>query len=151
MRRRIPALVTIAALIVTLAPGHQAATAEPAKQARSAATDWIIHTKTGNGDGAGTDAHVYVQLHGTQGRRTGYIELDRQAHDDFERGSVDTFAITTDDLGDLTWICLRVDDAGLFPDWTVEWVDAIPQGGRRFVAVFNGRMPVNKRICRRTS
>ena len=151
MRRRIPALVAVAALIVTLAPGQQAATAETSKQARSAATDWIINTKTGNGDGAGTDANVYVQLHGTEGRRTGFIELENQSHDDFERGSVDTFAITTADLGDLTWICLRVDDAGLFPDWTVEYVLATPKGGRRFTAVFNGRMPVNKRICRRTS
>jgi hypothetical protein len=156
MRLRISALLVGAfALTLTLTGGQRAALADTAGKSRTAAVvHYLVHVKTMNISGAGTDANVWLKVFGTKGQ-TGYLPLETFG-DDFERGSVDTFAITANDLGAITRLCLRVDDAGLFPDWSVEWVDVgVAAGnqisGPRYAAVFNGRMPVNYGICRNAS
>lgn len=148
MRRRISALLAVAALAVTLGSGKEAVASETSKKASSAVVEYVVVTKTANVSGAGTDANVYVQLYGKLGR-TGFIELETRS-DNFERNSVDAFPLTLEDLGAITWVCLKVDDAGLFPDWTVAYVK-VHKGSASWTAPFNGTMPVNTRICRRAS
>lgn len=46
---------------------------------------YVVTTYTGDRFGAGTDAHVFIKLFGTQGE-TVEKELESQGRDNFERG-----------------------------------------------------------------
>lgn len=146
MLRRISALLAVAALAITFGPGRRAVATEHSTQAP---VNYGIGVLTHNAVGSGTDANVKVKLVGTLGK-TGWMALD-SGGDDFELGSYDRFLVTAENVGDVTKVCLMVDDAGLFPDWTVHYVDVTYPGPTKKRATFAGRMPVNQQICRRVS
>lgn len=55
--------------------------------------DYTIRVQTGDRPRAGTDANVYVILHGVDGQSSQKTKLDCFFHDDFERGQLDTFKV----------------------------------------------------------
>jgi len=79
---------------------------------------WIVSVKTGGMDGAGTDAHVYIRLHGVYGH-TSAVELD-DSNNNFERSQVDTFAITVNDVGTLTSLEVWHDNSGRHSGWYLD-------------------------------
>jgi len=79
---------------------------------------WIVSVKTGDRDDAGTDASVYIRLHGEIGH-TPATELDTSA-DDFLRNKVDTFTITLPDVGTLTSLDVWHDNSGSGPGWYLD-------------------------------
>ncbi|XP_052809001.1 polyunsaturated fatty acid 5-lipoxygenase-like isoform X2 [Mya arenaria] len=68
-------------------------------------TTYLVHVETGNHLFSGTDAGVYIALYGTKGRTKRYL-LDKLFHDDFERGSKESYYITTPVIGDVK--CVQV-------------------------------------------
>lgn len=67
---------------------------------------------------------------GSKGQ-TEAIILDKRFHDDFERGSVDTFKINANDVGDLYLIQLQVYRQGCFVTnscWFVSKVTIVKEG-----------------------
>lgn len=76
-----------------------------------------ISTGTGCMDGAGTDARVYITLHGTLGT-AGPYELDRPAYNDFERCVINYFTLYgVPDVGYINRIYIRHDNSGNRPGW----------------------------------
>lgn len=69
-----------------------------------------VSVRTGDKRGAGTDANVYIILHGENGS-TGKYTLESGGNN-FERGKVDVFGIESFDVGDLTKITIGHDGAG---------------------------------------
>ncbi len=59
--------------------------------------DYDVIVTTSNIQNAGTDANVFITLHGAKGA-SDKIALTGRG-DLFERGSVDSFPITVDDIG----------------------------------------------------
>lgn len=66
-------------------------------------TTFLVHVETGNHLFSGTDAGVYVALYGTKGR-TKRILLDKTFHNDFERGSKESYYITVPAIGDVKFV-----------------------------------------------
>ena len=56
--------------------------------------DFEVTVKTGDVKGAGTDANIYCTFIDEEGSRSRDILLDCLLRNDFEKGNVDTFAIT---------------------------------------------------------
>lgn len=69
-----------------------------------------ISVRTGDKRGAGTDANVFIILHGENGD-TGKRILEG-AGNNFERARVDVFGIESIDIGDLTKVTIGHDGAG---------------------------------------
>eukprot|EP00727_Mastigamoeba_balamuthi_P014270 m51a1_g9466 putative sh2 domain-containing protein (1365) ;mRNA; f:547094-557090 len=91
---------------------------------------YTVVVVTGDVRGAGTDARVYVTLRGTQGTSprlplAGGKEL-------FERGRTDTFAVDTDDVGELTGLTVEHDNTGMAPGWFLERVAVRDAAGREW-------------------
>ena len=76
---------------------------------------------TGDRVGAGTDAHVLVELIGSAGRSG--LRAIGSVPALFERGSIDWFDLGSEDLGELTAIRLKHDGYGGRPGWFVERVE----------------------------
>lgn len=55
-------------------------------------TVYQIIVKTGNKSFAGTDANVYIQLHGKKGQKTPRLSLDDEKNN-FEKGQIDVFKV----------------------------------------------------------
>ncbi len=95
---------------------------------------------TGNMDGAGTDANVYLTLYGTQGTSR-EIFLDDPDRNDFERGQTDEFLLSPQevpDLGVINRVYLRHDNSGIRPGWFVVSVTVVNRStGQEYVFVFN--------------
>ncbi|XP_070565852.1 allene oxide synthase-lipoxygenase protein-like [Ptychodera flava] len=86
--------------------------------------DCRITVKTGDIKGAGTDANVYIILHGDQGQKSDEKRLDMIFRNDFERGSSDTYRVSDIDIrGDIRKIELRRDTRGIADDWYVDVVE----------------------------
>ncbi|XP_045198128.2 polyunsaturated fatty acid 5-lipoxygenase-like isoform X2 [Mercenaria mercenaria] len=66
-------------------------------------TTFLVHVETGNHLFSGTDAGVYIALYGTKGR-TKKILLDKLFHNDFERGSKESYYITVPVIGDVKFL-----------------------------------------------
>lgn len=66
-------------------------------------TTFLVHVETGNHLWSGTDAGVYIALYGTKGR-TMKILLDKLFHNDFERGSKESYYITVPVIGDVKFV-----------------------------------------------
>ncbi|KAL4232675.1 Arachidonate 5-lipoxygenase [Mactra antiquata] len=66
-------------------------------------TTYLVHVETGNHMFSGTDAGVYIALYGTKGR-TKKILLDKLFHNDFERGSKESYYITVPVIGDVKFV-----------------------------------------------
>lgn len=69
-----------------------------------------ISVRTGDRRGAGTDANVFIIVHGEKGD-TGKRVLEGSGNN-FERGRVDVFGIETIDIGELTKVTIGHDGAG---------------------------------------
>ena len=80
-----------------------------------------VTIKTGNHKYGGTDAKVYITLHGSNGNSS--ERLLPASKGDFEVNDEDSFELkTTQDLGQLRSIRLRHDNSGKDPGWFVESV-----------------------------
>ncbi|XP_061844132.2 polycystin-1 [Nerophis lumbriciformis] len=79
-----------------------------------------VQVKTGWNRGAGTTAHVGINLYGREGR-TGHRHLD--SREAFARNALDIFHIATDtSLGSVWKIRIWHDNKGLSPSWMVQYV-----------------------------
>lgn len=70
--------------------------------------------------GAGTDANVFIEMHGSKGSM-GETRLDN-AHNNFERNMKDAFTIKASDLGDIHTIIIRHDNSGIGSAWHLQQV-----------------------------
>nr|KAI8760088.1 lipoxygenase homology domain-containing protein 1-like [Biomphalaria glabrata] len=73
---------------------------------------------TGKKKGAGTDANVFLQMYGKEGK-TQEIQL-RNKSDNFEEGEVDKFKIEAPDVGILQKVRIGHDGAGMMSGWYLE-------------------------------
>lgn len=64
---------------------------------------------------AGTDANVFVELHGRDATTSGKLRLDKWMPNHFERGKVDTFTVSCKDIGDITKMRVGHDNSGAPP------------------------------------
>ncbi|KAG2501257.1 hypothetical protein HYH03_001064 [Edaphochlamys debaryana] len=72
--------------------------------------------------GAGTDANVFIDVHGMAGLSTGRILLNSSGNN-FERGQVDEFTITGRDVGPMKKIRIGHDNSGFGPSWHLNRVE----------------------------
>eukprot|EP00798_Chlamydomonas_sp_ICE-L_P013676 gene13676-19564_t len=77
---------------------------------------YYIVVKTATDTGAGTDAKVFVDIHGDTGT-TGKTFLRNSAADNFEPGQVDEFNINCKNLGSIHQLLLGHDNSGYNPSW----------------------------------
>lgn len=85
----------------------------------SVPNEYIVVVTTGTIEKAGTDAGVFLTLYGRENQSQEFA-LDTLGVNDFERGSVNQFAVTPSlQLGDVTAIRLRHNNGGRAPGWYV--------------------------------
>ncbi|XP_046331731.1 polyunsaturated fatty acid 5-lipoxygenase-like [Haliotis rufescens] len=85
--------------------------------------EFVIHVRTGDVQGAGTDANVSVILHDEQGSSTDKFSLDYFFRNDFEKGNLDVFQLPKDKaafLNKLSKLEIFRDDSGFGSSWYVE-------------------------------
>ncbi|XP_004855148.1 lipoxygenase homology domain-containing protein 1 isoform X1 [Heterocephalus glaber] len=83
-----------------------------------------VQVITGNVPKAGTDANVYLTIYGEEYGDTGERPLKKSDKSNkFEQGQTDTFTIYAIDLGALTKIRIRHDNAGNRPGWFLDRID----------------------------
>lgn len=109
--------------------------AVPAAFAETA--DYVITVVTAKGEGAGTNANVYVTLFGTQGM-TGrrFLDDSKEHKDVLEEGQTDTFGFPKEpDIGDLIGIRISTDlvatNKGIFmdsPHWKLATITVSKNG-----------------------
>jgi hypothetical protein len=83
-------------------------------------TTYRISVQTGTADYGGTDAEVFITLYGTNGN-TNELHLDN-GRDNFDRGQLDVFEVTTRDVGDLQKVWIRHDDSDDDSGWYLDYV-----------------------------
>lgn len=88
--------------------------------AASGPVTYQIDVRTDEVNGGGTDADVFITLFGTS--RTGERRELETPHNDFERGHLDTFYITMEDVGSLYRIDLWHDNDGSHSQWCPAYV-----------------------------
>lgn len=79
---------------------------------------YSIRIKTGNKSGAGTDANVFIQMYGTEGKSEEYML--RNNSDNFEKNKADEFKIEADDVGPIYKIRIGHDNKGRSSGWFLE-------------------------------
>jgi len=90
-------------------------------------TTFQVKVTTGKAFGAGTNANVFITIHGKKGK-TNEFPLNVGDHVDlFEDGQCDTFALESNDLGELLQIVIRHDNSGLGSDWLLDNVEICDQ------------------------
>ncbi|XP_066195695.1 lipoxygenase homology domain-containing protein 1 [Sylvia atricapilla] len=77
---------------------------------------------TGFEKGAGTDANVFITIHGLNGD-SGRRALKQKFRNLFERGKTNRFYLETLDMGELKKVRIEHDNTGLAPGWLVERVE----------------------------
>lgn len=91
--------------------------------AKAQKAPYKIVVRTSDLRGAGTDANVDITLFGkdASGKMvdSGPIRLDSSAND-FERGRTDTFDISCRPVGELAYVQVRKDNAGVGSDWHLQ-------------------------------
>ncbi|MDF0665813.1 MAG: PLAT/LH2 domain-containing protein [Nitrospira sp.] len=80
-------------------------------------TTYEITVVTGDVEGAGTNAGVYIRVSGSKGASE--YELDNP-RDNFQRGQTDRFEWKTRDLGELKVLHIRHDNKGDTPGWFLD-------------------------------
>jgi len=103
-------------------------------------TTYQIKVFTGTQYGAGTDANVFIIIHGTKGK-TNEFKLEYGDNvNSFESGQCDTYVIDGSDVGDITHCIIRHDDSGMVGnDWLLDHVDIIDHA-----TGFNYNFPCNQ-------
>jgi hypothetical protein len=94
--------------------------------------NWEIIVRTGDIDGGGTDANVYISLIGTDAR-THEFNLENEDRNDFEQGGIDHFVLPdVGHIGDLRAIAIRQDMQSMYAAWFLEdvFVRRLPDGPR---------------------
>ncbi|KAL3879827.1 hypothetical protein ACJMK2_032106 [Sinanodonta woodiana] len=86
-----------------------------------------VFVKTGDKPYSGTDANIFIILHGKNGKKSDTVQLDTFFHNDFEQGQVDEFTIQSDNLDEVCMIELWRDEAGIGSNWYVETVKVVNQ------------------------
>ncbi|KXZ56858.1 hypothetical protein GPECTOR_1g774 [Gonium pectorale] len=112
-----------------------------------------VFTYTSDLRGAGTDANVYIELHGNKAF-VGKTALDTNANN-FERGRKDEFVISGTDVGELQHIVIGHDNSGVGSAWHLEQVEVYHPSSQKLYAFPCGEwLEVSKEKgmegCRRT-
>ena len=98
---------------------------EVSDKSPSAAMKKAFHliVKTGDQEGAGTDANVWIVLEDEQGRATPRFKLDKILYNDLERSKRDTYNVDCpEDFGDVARIRLSRDSRGIADDWFCDYI-----------------------------
>ena len=82
---------------------------------RDGTVSYQIEVHTGDERFAGTDANVFIQIYGKDGKTEQKILNDRS--DNFERGKIDQFKLEDVDVGEIHKIRIGHDDAKLGSGW----------------------------------
>ncbi|SEG97730.1 PLAT/LH2 domain-containing protein [Nonomuraea solani] len=77
--------------------------------------NYNITVETGDVPDAGTNANVFLKIHGTTGS-VGPTDLDN-SEDNFERNAVDHFTLTMSSVGEVMSIEIGHDNTGNKPGW----------------------------------
>jgi hypothetical protein len=77
-----------------------------------------VTVHTGDKRGAGTDANVFIILHGEKGD-SGKRKLESSGNN-FERAKTDIFGIETFDVGELTKVTVGHDGSGFGSGWFLD-------------------------------
>ncbi|WP_428957315.1 PLAT/LH2 domain-containing protein [Streptomyces sp. cg35] len=80
---------------------------------------YTIDVFTGSRSGAGTDANVYITLHGSKGSST-ELQLDNDGEDNFERGKMDSFSVQLPELDEIQRLQIRHDNSGGGSGWFLD-------------------------------
>ncbi|XP_050721606.1 allene oxide synthase-lipoxygenase protein-like isoform X4 [Eriocheir sinensis] len=84
---------------------------------------FTLLVKTGDQEGAGTDANVWVVLEDEQGRATPRIKLDKIFYNDLERAKRDTYNVECpEDFGRVARLKLSRDSSGIADDWFCDYI-----------------------------
>lgn len=79
--------------------------------------------KTGDQEGAGTDANVWVVLEDERGRATPRVKLDKMLYNDLERSKRDTYNVDCpEDFSRVARIRLSRDSRGIADDWFCDYI-----------------------------
>lgn len=86
-----------------------------------------VEVATGTARGAGTNSHVYVDLVGRSGHRSGERQLTNEPEASmqaqlFKRGSRECFLVCCADIGVVSVVLLRQDASGTRPHWLPDWL-----------------------------
>ncbi|KAL2100047.1 hypothetical protein ACEWY4_004441 [Coilia grayii] len=82
-------------------------------------TCYDIAVVTGDEDGAGTDANVFLTLYGTNGD-SGKKALRQKCRNLFERDKMERFTLELLEMGDLTHVIIEHDSTGIKPGWLLD-------------------------------
>jgi len=86
-------------------------------------SSYKISVKTGDKKGAGTDANVYIILHG-KGTKTDSCNLDTFFKNDFEAGNIDDYSVTSAiNIPEVQRIELWRDNHDSSSNWYLEWIE----------------------------
>lgn len=85
-------------------------------------SNYRIWIKTSDLEHAGTDAHVYLTVHGATGSSPEMF-LDDPKIDNWEPGTLDQFNVNFRDVGEISSIRIRHDNTGKRPGWHPEFID----------------------------
>ncbi|KAL4218062.1 Arachidonate 5-lipoxygenase [Mactra antiquata] len=91
---------------------------------------YTVYVKTGDRPNAGTDANVYIILHGENGIKSKEMKLDVLFHDDFERGNLDKFKLKHQSFSNIDCIEIWRDTHGFNSDWHVDTIMVVNQETR---------------------
>ncbi len=84
---------------------------------------YVVIIETGDFDNAGTDSSIYIQLYGSNGKKTKLQGIDTEGYDDFEESSLGAYIVYSDDeLGDINKIKIEHDSTGNDPNWYIKRV-----------------------------
>ncbi|XP_045132500.1 polyunsaturated fatty acid 5-lipoxygenase-like isoform X2 [Portunus trituberculatus] len=82
-----------------------------------------LMVKTGDQEGAGTDANVWVVLEDEKGRATPRFKLDKILYNDLERSKRDTYKVDCpEEFGRVARIRLSRDSQGIADDWFCDYI-----------------------------
>lgn len=90
-----------------------------ATETRDKTIPYEVTVWTGTEKGGGTDANVFLQMYGENGKKTDEIQL-RNKTDNFETSAVDKFKVEAADIGRLNKIRIGHDGTGMFSGWFLE-------------------------------
>lgn len=83
--------------------------------------EYIVTVATGDARGAGTDADVFLSIHGDKGAVTRRPLV--ASGNLFERGARDVFHLEAPDVGEIQSVTVEHDGKGLLPTWLLDYVE----------------------------
>ncbi|XP_071127740.1 allene oxide synthase-lipoxygenase protein-like [Mytilus edulis] len=99
-------------------------------------TKYNITVQTGDKKGAGTHAHVYIILYGTDEIQTKEYKLSNFLKSDFKRGKFESFSIKSEvHISEVQKIELWRDNNGSSTNWYLDWIE-VTNKENSFTTVF---------------